>query len=103
MAVPLAADEERTVNAECEDQVFQRAGMPVVDQVVQKCHVTFIDLFLELAEGDARCVDDGCLRAEMVDQSDPSLSVKDLDMVFRRNVEMLNVAHCLSLSMLNCL
>ena len=68
---------------------------------MQKCHVAFVDLLLELAEGDARGIDDGCFRSEMVDQSDPPLAVKDFDMVFRGNVEVLNVAHGLLFPVLN--
>ena len=67
--------------------------MFVVDQIVKQCDIAFVDLFFELAERHSRGVDDGCLRTEMVDQSDPSLPVKDLYMIFGGNVEMLDVAH----------
>jgi hypothetical protein len=89
VAVPLTADEKRTVDAEGEDQVFQRTGMTVVDQIFEKTHITLIHFLLEFTERDPGSVDDRRFTAQMIDQSDPSLTVKDGDMIFRRDIDML--------------
>ena len=88
MTVPLPPDEQRTVHAEGEDHMFERAGVTVFDQVVQKPDVALVHRLLELAEGDPGGVDDRRLRAEVIDQADPSLAVEDFHMIGWRYVEM---------------
>ena len=60
----------------------------VFDQVVEQTHVAVVHLLFDLAERDARRVDDRRLGAEAVDQPDPPLSVKYLYMLRRWYVQV---------------
>ena len=62
--------------------------MTVVDEILQKFHITLIHFGFEFAERDAGGVDNGGFSTQMVDETDPALTVKDLDMFLRRHVEM---------------
>jgi hypothetical protein len=92
VAVPLAADEERAMDAEGENHMFQRTGMLIGNEIFEQFHIAVVHFSLEFTERNAGGVDDGRFGAEVVDKADPALTAEDFDVIFRRNVEML--LHC---------
>jgi hypothetical protein len=88
VTMPLTADEKRTMYTECENKVFQRSGMTVVNQILQQTDITLIHLVFEFSERNPRGIDNSRFTAQMIDQSDPSLTIENFDVIFGRHIEM---------------
>ena len=56
---------------------------------MKELDVPFVHIRLDLAEGNACGIDDGCLGPEGVDKADPALTVQNGDVIFGRNVDVL--------------
>ena len=62
--------------------------MLIGNEIFQKLHIPFFHLIFEFSERDTGGIDNGGFTAEMVDQTDPSLTVKNFDMIGRRHIQV---------------